>query len=49
MISNKLKKIATMRAKLVALEKSVAIERSKELAHLPVRMVLITWRVSSKR
>jgi hypothetical protein len=37
MISNKLKKIATMRAKLVALEKSVAIERSKELADLPAR------------
>jgi hypothetical protein len=37
MISNKLKKIATMRAKLVALERSVAIERNKELAALPTR------------
>jgi hypothetical protein len=37
MISNKLKKIATMRAKLLALETSVAIERRNELAELPQR------------
>ena len=37
MIANKLRKIATMRAKLVALEAEVATERKRELAALPGR------------
>jgi DNA-binding NarL/FixJ family response regulator len=37
MITDKLRKIATMRAKLAALEKSTAVERARELAALPGR------------